>query len=214
MIIFDTNAKTMINRSKITLILLYAITESLIFSNFYKRDITWTEVILSIISLFIFIIQLQVGFSENIILNRIKSISNPISLLYLIIYFIVIPLIISPIFINKYEYDKNSWSESMLDFDFINYLMSLFTAFNFYSIIGVIYNRGNKSTINYSQKIKFKPGDLVNLKTGGPTMVVGTASASDHNSVINYKCSWIDHNSNKPYEAVFTEEQLMSHNEY
>jgi uncharacterized protein YodC (DUF2158 family) len=93
----------------------------------------------------------------------------------------------------------------------MNYLLSLFIAFNFYSIIGILYGKGNKLTTTHVKNIKFKPGDLVNLRTGGPKMVVGTISLSDRDSVINYKCSWIDVNSNKPYEAVFTEEQLMSH---
>lgn len=50
---------------------------------------------------------------------------------------------------------------------------------------------------------KFKPGDVVQLKSGGPHMTVEVYGKYGFEEVEGYKCVWFD--KNKRYEGVFAE---------
>jgi uncharacterized protein YodC (DUF2158 family) len=200
--------KKMNNKNKLIAISLFVVFESLIFSNFYTRDIKKIEILFALISLVIVIVQIQVGFSSNLFFKKIGSIFNPISALYIIIYFVIIPFLIAPLFHNRYEFRRSSWFERLIDINFQRYLLSLYTTFNGLVITGLLMRRESNSSLPKNLNSKFKPGDLVILKAGGPTMVIGTVEKPNSESTINYKCSWIDGKTLQPFEAIYSEEQL------
>ena len=54
---------------------------------------------------------------------------------------------------------------------------------------------------------KFKPGDRVRLKSGGPTMTVVSLGKYGDGVAESYKCRWFD-NRKQLAEDTFTEEEL------
>jgi len=52
----------------------------------------------------------------------------------------------------------------------------------------------------------FKPGDIVQLKSGGPAMTISEISKSYEGKFTGYKCEWFKGASNE--RAHFTEETL------
>lgn len=55
---------------------------------------------------------------------------------------------------------------------------------------------------------KFKSGDLVRLKSGGPTMTVVKYDKFGHDDGQSYKCRWFD-GKNQLAEDTFSEQELQ-----
>jgi uncharacterized protein YodC (DUF2158 family) len=54
---------------------------------------------------------------------------------------------------------------------------------------------------------RFKTGDVVRLKSGGPTMTVADYGKYNYSEFDSYKCRWFDEKK-KLTEDVFSEEEL------
>lgn len=54
----------------------------------------------------------------------------------------------------------------------------------------------------------FKPGDLVQLKSGSPIMTINKLAASDQDKGI--ECVWFDNTNAGPFYATFLESTLVA----